>query len=239
MSIVRDIVKQFDASDELAQTQREVVESLAKLGESKAEFFDLKIQQSLRTAGGADNQTVPISAILASKKEVRAYSSTSAEHIADTVKKSLESFVAGSAKDIVDGVSGLISGALTIFLGEASAATGTIEEYYVLTEGLSVVRVDMKAWYQNVSAKGVYAKMERVSAVVAVKSTVDLAKIDFNTFLYLYQNQLQMAKLTKEQVTEALREAKEIYKAFQDMGGRLAESTPITVHPATTAALPE
>ena len=39
MSLVRDIVKQFDNSDELAQTQREVVESLARLGETKAELF--------------------------------------------------------------------------------------------------------------------------------------------------------------------------------------------------------
>ncbi|WP_265520312.1 hypothetical protein [Oerskovia flava] len=234
MSLIRDIVKQFDGSEELAQTQREVIESLARLGETKAELFDVRIQESLRGAGGT-NSTVPITSILASKKEVHAFSSTSVEHLADAVKSSLKSFVAGTSSDIIDGVGTLVSEALTAFLGGASASTGTIEEYYVVTEGLSIVRVDLKAWYQNVSAKSIYEKMERVSAFVAVKSTVDLSKIDFNTFLYLYQDQLSLARLPKEQITQALKDAKEIYREFNEMGGRVSATTHITRPPAATA----
>ena len=62
--------------------------------------------------------------------------------------------------------------------------------------------------------------MERISAFVAVKSTVDLTKIDFNTFLYLYQNQLTAAHLDKNQVKQALQEAKEIYQVFYGAGLR-------------------
>lgn len=234
MSLVRDIVKQFDNSDELAQTQREVVESLARLGETKAELFEAKIQESLRGAGGT-NSTVPITSILASKKEVHAFTSTSTEHLADTVKSSLKSFVSGTADSIIDGVGGLISEALTVFLGGASASTGTMEEYYVVTEGLSIVRVDLKAWYLNVSARGIYEKMERISAFVAVKSTVDLTKIDFNTFLYLYQNQLTAAHLDKNQVKQALQEAKEIYQEFHGAGLRTQAVHHITRAPGSTA----
>lgn len=240
MSIVRDIVKQFDGSEELAQTQRAVVEALGNLGEAKADLYDKAIRESLRTAGTEANPTVPITNILTSKKEVHAYTSTSASHLSETVQTSLKAFMQGSADGVISGIGSLMTGALTVFLGEASSATGTIDEYYVATEGLSVLRLDLKAWYLNVSAKSVYEKMERVCAFVAVKSTVDLAKLDFNTFLYLYQNQLSLGNVRKEQIRAALDDATEIWAAFNKVRRNdvTVEPAHITRHPATTAALP-
>ena len=57
--------------------------------------------------------------------------------------------------------------------------------------------------------------MERVTSIVAVKSVVDLSKIDFSTFLNLYQGQLLETKMTHEELKEALNQAKEIYKDYK------------------------
>jgi hypothetical protein len=214
MAAIRNIIKEFDGSDEMANAQREVVESLSKLGDARADFFDLTLKEKLRTAGKEGNDTIPISSILASTRQVKAFSSESAGHIAEEVKKALTGFVSGTPEGVLDGVGTLISAALTIFLGEASASTGTISEYYVLTSKLSVVRVDLMAWYQNVTAKSIYEKMERVSAFVAIKSVVDLSKLDFSTFLFLYQQQLEAGKVPETDIKKALADARLIYKDF-------------------------
>jgi hypothetical protein len=239
MASIGNIIKQFDGSDELAQTQREVVESLSKLGEAKAEYFDLTLKEELRTAGESENATVPISSILASTRQVRAYSSADAGHIADEIKAALAGFVQGTPAGVLDGVGQLMTSALTVFLGQASASTGTVSDYYVLTAGLSVLRVDLKAWYLNVTAKSIYQKMERVSAFVAIKSVVDLSKLDFSTFLFLYQQQLFNGKVPDADIKQAIAIAKAIHKEFHDIGKMAvpgAAPMAITRHPGRPVA---
>lgn len=216
MTFVRDVIKSFDNSDESGQLQKETVQALAALGDSKAEVFKMQIQQSLLSAGDGTNKTIPISSIVRQFSDVRAYSSSEAGNLGQVVKKTLNTFLNASKESIVDGIGSLISETLSVFLGTASASTGTVEEYYVAVEGLSVVRVDMRAWYLNVNAKSIQSKMERVVAVVGVKSVVDLAKIDFSTFLNLYQQQLIQSGNTPEERKAALEEVKRIYKDFKE-----------------------
>lgn len=217
MAFIRDVIKSFDASDELGKVQKEAVEALAQLGLSKAKNFELEITEKLQNAGSGANLTIPVTSVIRSLSDVRAYSSTSAQYIGETVLKALKSFIKGTSEDIIGGVGEVMSGVISVFLGESSASSGEIAEYYVTTEGLSIIRIDMKAWYLNVSSKSIYEKMERVTAIVAVKSIVDLKKIDFATFLNLYQEMLNQTKMTTEQIKIALDQAKMIYKDFGEM----------------------
>ena len=215
MGTARSMVKQFDGADEEMRTQKELVESLAKLAESKAQFFELEISTSLRTAGSPDNQTLPVESVLASETYTHAIASDSVAKIGEKVTKALKSFCSGSTADILTGVGGLITDALTVFLGEGSASTETKKQYYVLTEGNSVVRVDLIAWYLSVESKSITEKMTKVTAFVVVKSAVDIEKIKFNTFLNLYQNQLIQANLPGKAIDVALEDARKIYNKFR------------------------
>ena len=219
MSLVKDVINNFDSSDELAKVQKEAIEALAALGNSKADVYKMEIQESLASAGNGTNLTIPVSAVLSSLSDVRAFSSSESDNIGNVVKNALSSFIKGSSKSIIGGIGSLISDTMSIFLGKSSASTGTTEEYYIAIEGLSIIRIDMKAWYLNVSSSSIKSKMERIAAVVAVKSVVDLAKIDFSTFLNLYQQQLLETGMNKQQLSEALNSAKEIYKDFKNING--------------------
>lgn len=219
MGAIKKVIDSFDSSSELGQVQRELVETLSNFAESKAKLFQAEIEESLRTAGDGNNKTIPINAIVRHKVWVHAYSSKSAGSISETVSEALNSFVSGTTEGILSGISGLISKALTMFLGEASASTGTVKEYYVMTEGLSIVRVDMMAWYLNVASSSIYDQMQRVCSFVGVKSTVDLSQIDFNTFLYLYQDQLSAAGLDASDLKKAIDTAKEIYADYRKAVG--------------------
>jgi hypothetical protein len=217
MGAIRKVLESFDGSDETAQMQKELVENLAKLAEAKAEFFELQISTNLLTAGSADNRTVPVEAVLDSATETHALTSGSLKEIGDAVSRSLKSFLSGSKDDILNGVGDLIHDALKVFLGDGSASMDTLKRYYVMTEGLSIVRVDLMAWVLNVEAQSLKTKVEKVSAFSVVKSAVDLSKVKFNTFLNFYSTQLARAKLDDERIGAALSEAHEIYARFLEL----------------------
>ncbi|MBK1686668.1 hypothetical protein [Rubrivivax gelatinosus] len=215
MGAIRKLIDDFDSSKEQGQMQRELVENLARLAESKAEFFELQISTNLRTAGSPDNQTVPVEAVLNSETYTHAIASDSVSKIGDSVSSALKSFCSGGKDEILTGVGNLITDALTVFLGSGGASTGTKKQYYVLTEGWSVVRVDLMAWYLEVQAQSIRSTMQKASAFVVVKSAVDLSKIRFNTFLNIYRGQLASMKLKDDQINTALDEARTIYDRFQ------------------------
>ncbi|WP_353123728.1 hypothetical protein [Dysgonomonas capnocytophagoides] len=215
MSVIKNAIKSFDATDAKFAEQEEAVKALAELGMAKAEIFIRDIKESLVTAGDEkSNKTVPVTFMVGSKKEVRAFSSSEAGNIGKVVTESLTSFLSGDKKTIISGIGNLASSALNIFLGEGSATSDTIEMYYVATDGLSPVRVDMKAWYHSVIAKSITTKMERVVTVVATKAVIDVTRIDLGTFLYLYQGQFNASEMTMEQLSAAIDAAADVYNKF-------------------------
>ncbi|MER5469720.1 hypothetical protein ABZX90_34365 [Streptomyces sp. NPDC002935] len=214
MGAIRSVVQQLDPSKPSLDEQKQLIETLAKLAESKAQFFELQISTSLRTAGSPDNQTIPVEAVLGSVTETHAYASKSSAAIGDTVSKALKSFCSGSKEDILTGVGALISDSLATFLGDSSASDTTLQRYYIVPEGFSIVRVDVCAWQLSIESKGIQDLAEKVSAYVAVKSAVDLTKIKFNTFLSVYSLQLEKMQLEREALEAALEEAKKIYREF-------------------------
>ncbi len=210
MGAIRNTINSLDPSEDVAAGQKELIEALAQLAEAKADFFDLEIQESLQQAGTA-NKTVPIEAILDSRKETHAFSSTASTLILDRVTSSIKDFIAGGQDNVINGVANLLSTAITAFMGEGTANSSTLERYYVMTEGYSIVRIDVKCWYQSIIASGISQHVQKVSAFVGVKSAVDLTAVKFNTFLNLYQRQLNSANMAAVDVQSELEKAREIY----------------------------
>lgn len=214
MGAIRKVIESFDNSSELGQAQRELVENLAKLAESKAEFFELDISTSLRTAASEDNKTIPVEAVLATTTQTHAFTAQSVAGIPDAVTKSLRSFVSGTAEGIITGIGALLSEAVTTFLGSGDASTGTLKQYFVVTEGSSIVRVDVRAWYLSVEAASIKNQIQKVSAFVGAKSAVDVSRIKFNTFLNIYDLQLRQMRLPEDDVLAALEQAEKIFRRF-------------------------
>jgi hypothetical protein len=221
MGAIKKVIESFDSAKGQMEEQKEAVRALEMLGAAKAEIFVRDIQTSLLTAGEEkSNKTVPVTFMVGSKKEIRAFSSSETKNIGNVVTESLSAFLSGNKETIINGVGRLASSALGIFLGEGSASSDTIEMYYVATDGLSPVRVDMKAWFQSATATSITTKMERVVAVVATKSVIDVTRIDLGTFLYLYQGQFDASKMTMEQLSAAIDSAADVYNKFVERSVR-------------------
>lgn len=221
MSAIKAAIKSFDTADEKFEEQLEAVRALETLGAAKAEIFVRDIQTSLLTAGEEkSNKTVPVTFVVGSRKEIRAFSSSEAGNIGRVVNDSLASFLSGKKENIVNGIGNLVSNAMNIFLGEGEASSDTIEMYYVATDGLSPVRVDIKSWFQCVQAKSITSRMERVVTVVATKSVIDVNRIDLGTFLYLYQGQFDVNTMTQKELSDAIDAAADIYNKFVERASR-------------------
>ena len=215
MATIRNAIKSFDNAEGKLEEQKEAVRALELLGSAKGEIFIRDIQTSLLTAGEEkSNKTVPVTFMVGSKKEVRAFSSSQTDSIGNIVTESLTAFLSGDKDTIIKGVGNLASKALGVFLGEGEASSDTIEMYYVATDGLSPVRVDMKAWFQCATATSITTKMERIVTVVATKSVIDVTRIDLGTFLYLYQGQFNANEMTMEQLSAAIDAAADVYNKF-------------------------
>lgn len=171
----------------------------------------MEIMDSIKSGG---DKKIPVTSLVAQTTEIRAITSKSTQDIQITVTGCLDSFLGGN-KDVVGGISKLLSGALNVFLGESVASVSKTDRYYILTEGLSAVRFDVKCWYRSIQCKSLYSKAEKVSCFVGTKSIVDLSKIDLSTFVYLYQQQLINSGVTGADMKEELKTVKEIYNEFQ------------------------
>ncbi|GFM82721.1 hypothetical protein PSCICN_34130 [Pseudomonas cichorii] len=204
MGQMKEILESF--TEDTAEEARQHVSTLFQLGTVQGQLFENQIKNSLRTAGlaGADNQSIPISSIISQHSEVHAHTSTAADdHIIETIQGSLKNFVAGGSENIITGISVLLQDALKTFLGESFADSKFQDDYLVMADGAALVRIDYRMWYYTVHAQSIQKSIERIVVMTAVKSAVDVVKIDLNTFICLYQEKLNKAALiTKKKEDE-------------------------------------
>ncbi len=87
-----------------------------------------------------------------------------------------------------------------------------------MVDGLALVRIDVKSWIRKVTVVGITQKIESVLAFTAVKSSVDVDKISFNTFMEAYKYQLQRDAahaLNENDLMKEIKRAKEVYNLLK------------------------
>lgn len=215
MSSIRSVIEKADQSKVAVAEQKDAIRSMEELGKAKAEIFIRDIQASLMTAGEEkSNKTVPVTFMLGSRREVRAFSASEIGNIGTVVSVALKSFLNCDKESIINGLSGAITDAMKRFLGSDEVSSDTIEMYFIATDGLSPVRIDIKAWYYSVTAESIRTSMERITTVVATKSSIDVTRIDLGTFLYLFQHQFGPGIMPAEELEKAVKEVTDIFNIY-------------------------
>ncbi len=216
----RNAVESIGGDDAVKTWLQNELKILTELAESKAEFLELQLLTSLRTAGSTDNLTVPVESVIESTSHTFASAKSGLDDSLNKIPKTVQSFINGISKgdpsDIVTGICDNVGTALAIFLGTGSASTNTDKWYYVYTEGLSIVRIDIYAWYRDIEAAGLQSKVEKAGAFSMTKSIVNISKLHFNTFLNLYQKQLKSQTLPPSTIEEEIKKAKSIMDCFKE-----------------------
>lgn len=224
MGAIRTAAADITGNADKIARESALLDTLAALAEEKGRSMTQQIMADLRTAGTPENRTVPIESIIAIAEQHHAYSKDELNSgLTGGIKSALEGFCSGSADAIIGGVTKLISTSLGAFLGQGEASEDSLHEYYLLTEGMSIIRIDLRSWCRKINVEGMVRNVQEVSAFSAVKSTVDLSKLHLNTFLHMYEKQLAVVFNTGSPTfIEQMENAKQIYLKFLESLGRPA-----------------
>lgn len=220
MGKLREMISGVDQSKETEKEIGEQLKILTSLGESKVTIFRGEIEASLKDGKTTDDLKVPITKVLGSYEEYRAYTKRSQEDLAKDVISSFKTMFNGGVQ-IADGIGSLISKSLSVLLGAGSGEELMKKEYFVIVEYPAIIRYDVAMWSRNISVKSLQERAENVIACVAYKSAVDVTKLDFNTFLGCYANVLQESfGSDKDNIKKMIQESAEVYGLFQKSGNR-------------------
>ncbi|HEY2527072.1 MAG TPA: hypothetical protein VGJ20_03835 [Xanthobacteraceae bacterium] len=212
MGAIADAINAFDKSKAEQEDIKAQLDILTELANTKLDLAKERIERELLTAGSEMTKTIPVSTVREKTSETHAYASSSANKITDTIKESVTSFIKGGADNIVNGICDLLSKGITAFLGAGEGSDDTYERMFIANEGeLSLVRFDLWCWKRQALGKGIKEKLQCVSAFAGVRSIINFEKLDFPTFVNLYQQQLVNSGLPKNDMMAALKRAREIY----------------------------
>lgn len=213
MGQLNEVLRAFNG-DAFAEA-REQAATLFELGAARAALMELELNQHLNAllADGSDNQTIPVSGIVESYSHVHALTRhTEATRIVDTFKNALAKAVTVGRFRAIDSISVLLAESLKSALQDPNTHTEGKALYVVLADRQSLVRLDIKMWYADVTSHALHEAAEKIVVVSAVKSTIDVTRLTLNTFLNVYQRQLRVGSLGG---SELMREIEDIATFFR------------------------
>ncbi len=216
MSVLRNVISKSDSQPEMTKEIKETLNLLYELSEQKAKNFETDIDSFLRSAGTTENQTVPTKFKLASHQEIRVTTQNTPDtDIVTGIGNSLKDILTGTKDSIINGLTDLINTSLKVVLGAGEGKECKQHTYYIATEGISIVRLDLICWSRHITASGITKYAEKSLVCAAVKSSVDLEKLDFNSFLSTYNAQLVRCKFKDSELLEEINNARSIYETLR------------------------
>lgn len=213
MSKVKDLINQ--QGDAKLDEVKNILGILYDAAAMKSKLFGEEIERKLRTAGQEENMTVPVSFIVNHFEEIRVVTKSSTD-IIKKITESLNDVLSGSTEKIISGISNMVDKVINSLLGSSEGMENEKKCYYVATDGLSIVRLDMCFWCRSISVDVIKNYAEKSLVCTIYKSTIDVEKINFNTFLSVYQEQLKRMDFESIELLDEIKHAKEIYKIMKE-----------------------
>lgn len=191
MGSLKRVIEQIDGTDDAHAVHKEALTALSVAAEAKAQLMRTEVEKSLRDAANNSNHTVPVANTVGWISETHAYSASNVDHIPDAVAEALQGFIGATTESVSRGVGGLISRAFEAFFSQAVGESTTKNLYYIFAHSTAVLRLDVKAWQYNIRTTSLRSRTEKAVAVFAAKSIVDISRIGFDTFAYLFGEQFR------------------------------------------------
>lgn len=218
MSVLRDLILKVDSTEKAEAEVKEALGLLIKLAEAKAAQFKGQIENSLTTGKMGDTLEVAITKVIEKKIEYRGLVENDMAGLGGKIASLLKPMFSGTGDQvtkIIDGVAGIVDDGMRAIMGAGQGNESDVETYAVTTEYPALVRFDFAFWGRNIAAESVRKHVESAFACVAYKSAVDIAKLDFNTFLGVYAPVLRRAfGADAATLKEMIKEARDIYDEF-------------------------
>lgn len=208
---IKEILKNLDDAGEKGKETKELMETLYLLAEQKADIFSMEIMNSINKG---DDRKLPITTLIQQEKEISALAEKDIDNIGKIISNLLDLIVKHDKVTLVEKIKSSIVAALKSFLGTSIAKSDSIDKYYIVIDGYSAVRLDIKCWFHSVKSTSLHEYCEKVFCIVATKSIVDLSKIDISTFIHFYQHQLISSDIKGAELEQEIDHVRKIYDKF-------------------------
>src|SRR5678815_2454683 len=223
MSILKNAIQALDPTPDKTKELSLALNLLFELAEQKKNLQEEWLKQQIRTAGTPENPSIPITNTLAWLSETRAYVKNDAGTLVNTVTGAIKKFIDGGTENVMNGVGELIAGGLNAILGSGTGTQSEMHSYFIVVEAMSIIRFDITAWQRRIDVAGITSKIENAMTLTAVKSSVDVDKISFNTFLQAYKSQLAKMKFGDSELIDFIKKSKEVFELLQGTKSRAHE----------------
>lgn len=206
------MAEEIDRSGTIAQDTNEALNFLQNLADKQLELFKRTITDELKSAD--QSKTLPITAIIKRDGQTRSFLAKESDNIDKIIDTIADVFI--GKKDATTGITSVLKTLVKVFLGTSQGEEQHRETYFAYTDGISLFRLDFMAWKRNVKAESLRTHTESVSAFYYTISVIDVHKVDFQTFVALYQEVLDKSDLTPDEIIAAIRKLKEIYDELKE-----------------------
>lgn len=237
MSVLADAIKAIDPTPDKKTELTLALGLLSELSESKVRQFQEDVATSYRTAGTNENRSAPITTIVGTHSEYRAFVQQDVSKIATEVSAAIKKFVSGGSENIISGIADLVTTGLTAILGSGQATQQEMRSYYITVQARALVRYDVLAWRRLVEATAITSTIEACLAVYASKASIEVAALDLNTFLLAYEDQLTRMNFPEAEILEYIDAAEAVYKKLR--GDSSAAPPSVVASPAVMLAGPQ
>jgi len=231
MGRIRDTIENLDGQEALLENTNELISTLAELAEMKAKLLEAEIAEDLKP-GNELFERMPITHIIRSQSYCHAYTSSQlTDTFETTISKSVNSFIAGGAENIIKGITSLVSTGLNAFLGDSKGSDDTYKDYAACLIGESLIRIDLRGYNRKVIVSGLEKKISNIVVVVGTKSAIDIKKMDPSSFLVMFQETYGTVTKPEELMAqvELIRGIYNEYENMEEQGGfpSLKRSNPL------------
>ncbi|GAA4892642.1 hypothetical protein [Ferrimonas pelagia] len=191
MGNITGIIDGIDNQDETADEVIKQLTMLRAYAVEKAKNATTQIEESIRLSGDDERKRVPVDVIIRSKSEEHVFHSESS-NIGTAVRKSISNFmgIADDGDTFVNGISGLVDGALDTMLGAGHGMSSEMRDYFIVPTEYGMTRYDTYLYTYGVNTSALTQVCQSVVVGVMFESIVDLSKISFPTFMQIYKLQL-------------------------------------------------
>ena len=205
------MAKEIDKSGELIEETTETLNALSALAQKQLQLYKMTITDELKNS--EQSKTLPITSIINRDGQTRSYVKKEADNVNKVIDDVAGAFMGEGRKDsVTTGIANIAKTIIGAFLGNSEGEEQTREKYLAYTDGITLLRFDLLCWKRNVKAKSLLTRVESVSAYYYTVSVIDAHKVDFQTFVALYQNVLKAANDDAETIIKKLDDLRKIYK---------------------------
>lgn len=182
--MMQSVMKSLDASEEKEKETTAQMKLCTELSKEISKNQKSDIHQSIRDAGKGDNLTVPALKIIEEKSESYIYT-YDRSRTAELVKNEVKKFLPQSGAQTHEIIGDIFSAGLEMLTGTASGSSRTMERYHICFEKGALIRLDVRIWGYDIETQALSEHGTHILVVTATRSSIDVHKLDTNTFVAL------------------------------------------------------